>query len=363
MKKILIQFAAFFLVIAAIFVLFNGKSDGWIEPAEDEVTGDILLSGQMYSGKLVVNVTLHPDGTGEHDGNGEKTPVTWEKGEGDVAMIVHMNIKETAYDMQVMDTGSGYSAEYPPHVALTLTGKKPAKDIILSGEKYSGKVVVKVTLHPDGTMEHEGNGTVTEGTWEAGTGDVAMIAHFPVKDTNYDMNIIDNGTNYVADYPLVADMQLTGAKSGDAAVSETEEQASPAAEAQSEPTEAPKQESTDTQPVAEEKAEPEFPANSFVLKYVADINEQLTGTFSVPFDTWSAAIGTTGSYAPTESEDVLMSWNSNGKSTEMDFFANGTYEFRYTKMSLAERGTWKMEGGKLTVTTEKGREIEAELIR
>ncbi len=355
MKKVLVQFAAFFLVIACIFVLFNGKSDGWIEPAEDEVTSDIILSGQMYSGKLVVNVTLHPDGTGEHEGNGETTPVTWEKGEGDVAMIVHMNIKDTAYDMQVIDTGTGYSAEYTPHAALTLTGKKPAKDIILSGEKYSGKVVVKVTLHPDGTMEHEGNGTVTEGTWEVGTGDVAMVAHFPVKDTNYDMNIVDNGTNYVADYPIVADMQLTGAKNGDAAETEVTEEAPTA-------TEEPAQE-TEAQAATEEKTEPEFPANSFVLHYVADVNEQLTGTFSVPFDTWSAAFGTTGSYTPTESEDVLMSWNSQGKSTEMDFYANGVYEFRFTKMSITERGTWTMQDGKLAVTTESGREIEAELIR
>ena len=58
MKKILIQFAAFFLVIACIFIL-AGKTDGWIEPPEEEATGDIILSGTKYNGKVVVNITLH----------------------------------------------------------------------------------------------------------------------------------------------------------------------------------------------------------------------------------------------------------------------------------------------------------------
>lgn len=79
MKKILLQFAALLLVIGCIFV-FTGHTDGWIEPPEDEVTGDIILSGTKYSGKVVIKVTLHPDGTGEHEGNGTVVPATWEKG-------------------------------------------------------------------------------------------------------------------------------------------------------------------------------------------------------------------------------------------------------------------------------------------
>ena len=75
MKKILLQFAALLLVICGIFLL-AGRSDGWVEPVE-EINNDIILSGTKYSGKVVVKITLHPDGTGEHEGNDDKTPATW----------------------------------------------------------------------------------------------------------------------------------------------------------------------------------------------------------------------------------------------------------------------------------------------
>lgn len=264
MKKIMIQFAALILVICGIF-LFAGHTEGWTEPPEDTSTGDIILSGQ----------------------------------------------------------------------------------------KYSGKVVVKITLHSDGTLEHEGNGTITEGTWEAGTGDVAMVAHFPVKGTDYDMEVRDDGAQYVANYPLVADMQLVGSKSG-----ASEE---PAATETSATAEAP---ATTEAPAATEASASEgssYPANTFVVKYVADINEQLTGTFSSPSSVWGAALGESGSYTPTESEDLLFSWDSTGKSKELDFYANGTYEFRFTKMNITEHGTWRFEDWNLKLTTEAGREITAEL--
>ena len=113
-------------------------------------------------------------------------------------------------------------------------------------------------------------------------------------------------------------------------------------------------------PAAEEEG---YPANTFVLNYVADINEQLTGTFSSLSSVWGPAFGASGSYAPTESEDLLFSWESTGKSKELDFYANGTYEFRFTKMSITEHGTWSFEGWKLKLTTEAGREIVAELTK
>ena len=100
-----------------------------------------------------------------------------------------------------------------------------------------------------------------------------------------------------------------------------------------------------------------------MLNYVADINEQLTGTFSSLSSVWGSALGASGSYAPTESKDLLFSWDSTGKSKELDFYANGTYEFRFTKMSITERGTWSFEGWKLKLTTEAGREIAAELTK
>ena len=236
MKKILLQFAALLLVICGIFLL-AGRSDGWVEPVE-EINNDIILSGTKYSGKVVIKITLHPDGTGEHEGNGDVVPATWEQN-SDGTMTAHFNVKGTDYDMIIRDDGTQYVADYPLVADMQLTGGKPVRDIMLSGTKYNGKVVVNITLHADGTGEHEGNGDKTPATWEAGTGDVAMVVHFNVKGTDYDMNVMDNGTQYVADYPLVADMQLTGAKSGAvAAPAETTEEApaEPTAEAEKQET-------------------------------------------------------------------------------------------------------------------------------
>lgn len=351
MKKILLQFAALLLVICGIFLL-AGRSDGWVEPVE-EINNDIILSGTKYSGKVVIKITLHPDGTGEHEGNGDVVPATWEQN-SDGTMTAHFNVKGTDYDMIIRDDGAQYVADYPLVADMQLTGGKPARDIMLSGTKYNGKVVVNITLHPDGTGEHEGNGDKTPATWEAGTGDVAMVVHFNVKGTDYDMNVMDNGTQYVADYPLVADMQLTGAKNGAAAAP-----AEPAAEAE-------KQETVEAEAPAEEaKAEeaPSYPANAFVLPFTADINEQLKTTFYVEFDVWSKALGTSGSYTPSESKDLLFAWTGSGKSNELDFFADGTYEFRFTKMSITEHGTWRFENGQLALTSEAGKEQPAELNR
>lgn len=359
MKKILLQFAALLLVICGIFLL-AGRSDGWVEPVE-EINNDIILSGTKYSGKVVIKITLHPDGTGEHEGNGDVVPATWEQN-SDGTMTAHFNVKGTDYDMVIRDDGAQYVADYPLVADMQLTGGKPARDIMLSGTKYNGKVVVNITLHADGTGEHEGNGDKTPATWETGSGDVAMVVHFNVKGTDYDMNVMDNGTQYVADYPLVADMQLTGAKNGAVATpTETTEEApaEPAAEAE-------KQETAEAAAPAEEpKAEeaPSYPANAFVLPFTADINEQLKTTFYVEFDVWSKALGTSGSYAPAESKDLLFAWTGSGKSNELDFFADGTYEFRFTKMSITEHGTWRFENGKLALTSEAGKEQPADLNR
>ena len=46
-----------------------------------------------------------------------------------------------------------------------------------------------------------------------------------------------------------------------------------------------------------------------------------------------------------------------------DFFANGTYEFQFTTMSISEKGTWIYADGKLSVTTAAGKEYVAELTK
>ena len=58
-----------------------------------------------------------------------------------------------------------------------------------------------------------------------------------------------------------------------------------------------------------------------------------------------------------------LSWDATGKSKKMDFFANGTYEFQFTTMSISEKGTWTYADGRLSVTTEAGKEYVAELIQ
>lgn len=356
MKKILIQFAALALVLCAIFMV-SGKTDGWIEPPEEAATSDIMLSGTKFNGKVVVTITLHPDGTGEHEGNGEKSDCTWETGTGDVAMTVHLTIKGVNYDMDVRDDGTQYVADYPAVSDFQLTGAKPVKDIVLSGTKYNGKVVVTITLHPDGTGIHEGNGEKSDCTWEPGTGDAAMIVHLTIKDVNYDMAVRDNGAQYVADYPAVSDFQLTGSKNGAAAAVQQEQPET------NETAEAPAAASNKDVSAETKSDEPEYAPNTYVLTYTADVNDQLKGNFHVESDVWESALGTSGSYAPSDSKEVLFSWTGSGKSKELDFLADGTYEFRFATMSIAEHGTWTFDEGKITLNSEGGNTMNAELIQ
>lgn len=201
------------LLLALTLGLLSGCAEGWTEPAE-ESTGEITLSGSMYSGKAVVTVVLHPDGTADCDANGDKTEGTWEAGSGDVAMLVHLTVKGENIDMDVMDAGDSYSAEFPMVPGMILTGAKTgapaAKDITLSGSMYNGKAVVTVVLHPDGTVDCDANGEKSGGTWEAGSGDVAMVAHFTVKGETVDMDITQAEDGYSAEFPMVPGMILTG---------------------------------------------------------------------------------------------------------------------------------------------------------
>lgn len=204
------------LLLVLAFGLLSGCKEGWTEPVDpDDAGGDITLSGSMYNGKAVVTVVLHPDGTVDCDANGDKTEGTWEASSGDVAMVAHLTVKGETVDMDITDTGEGYSAEFPLVPGMILTGGKASavpKDITLSGSMYNGKAVVTVVLHPDGTVDCDANGDKTEGTWEAGSGEVAMVAHFAVKGETVDMDITETEEGYSAEFPMVPGMILTGAK-------------------------------------------------------------------------------------------------------------------------------------------------------
>ena len=155
---------------------------------------------------------------------------------------------------------------------MILTGGKASaapKDITLSGSMYNGKAVVTVVLHPDGTVDCDANGDKTEGTWEAGSGDVAMVAHLTVKGETVDMDITD--TPEQGDTPEQSDS-------------------------------------------LEQSDAPTYPENSLVLDFTADINEQLQKTFYVESGTWGVAFGGQGDYTPADSADELFVWNA-GKLT------------------------------------------------
>ena len=346
------KFLPIFLVLTLLVCLLSGCKEGWTEPEEDVGNGDITLSGSMYSGKAVVTVILHPDGTVDCDANGEKSDGTWETGSGDVAMVAHLTVKGETVDMDITDTGEGYSAEFPMVPGMILTGAKGAasapKDITLSGSMYSGKAVCTVVLHPDGTLECDSNGEKSDGTWETGSGDVAMVAHFTVKGEQVDMDILETEGGYSAEHPMVPGMILTGAKTSSAAGTP----------------EPPQQSDTPKQSDPPEQSDaPTCPENSLVLDFTADTSDQLQKTFYVESGTWGVAFGGQGDYTPTDSADELFAWNA-GKvdsSFRLIFFADGTYKFEFTTMGVEETGTWTWADWELTVTSAGGNSFAASL--
>ena len=120
MKKRII---ASILFIVLCVGLLAGCKEGWTKPEEPESGGDITLSGEMYSGKVVVSVVLHPDGTAECDANGKKSEGTWEKGTGDIAMVAHVDVKGEPVELQITEEDGVYSAPFDMVPGLTLTGK------------------------------------------------------------------------------------------------------------------------------------------------------------------------------------------------------------------------------------------------
>ena len=106
----------------------------------------------------------------------------------------------------------------------------------------------------------------------------------------------------------------------------------------------------------EQSEEPSYPENSLVLDFTSDTSEQLQKTFYVESGTWGAAFGGQGDYTPTDSANELFAWTT-GKvdsSFHLTFFADGTYKFEFTDMSVEETGTWTWADWKLTVTTAGG---------
>lgn len=75
------------------------------------------------------------------------------------------------------------------------------------------------------------------------------------------------------------------------------------------------------------------------------------------------ALGTSGSYAPTDSGDVLFSWSNPAESFQLDFHADGTYEYRFTTMNITESGTWVFDGWSLSTTVANDLTASAEIVK
>ena len=394
MKKILLQFALLFLVVAALF-LVAGRTEGWIEPEEVD-TGDITLSGSMYSGKAVTTIILHPDGTAECDANGNKSQGTWEKGSGDIAMIAHVTVKENPVDVEIIDDGSKYTAEFTMVPGMILSGAKSGivldeetaavqennEEAAASAEESEKKETESAETKPaESAGEEEGYPANTfvlpftadiseqlqttffseSSVWGPALGASGSYAPTESEDLLFSwsnkgqsnkldffangtyeyqftkMNIVEHGTWSFTDWNIV--LTSEGGKEQPAELIKGKE-------------------------VAENKDEEAgYPANTFVLPFTADISEQLQTTFFSESSVWGPALGASGSYAPTESEDLLFSWSNKGQSNKLDFFANGTYEYQFTKMNIVEHGTWSFADWNIVLISEGGKEQPAELVK
>lgn len=83
--------------------------------------------------------------------------------------------------------------------------------------------------------------------------------------------------------------------------------------------------------------------------YVADINPQLTDSFTCANEVWSAAVG-------AGEQEAILSFT--GTFTTFDCYADGTYKFEFSGMAT-EYGTWTWADWTFTVTTEGGNVIVA----
>lgn len=113
----------------------------------------------------------------------------------------------------------------------------------------------------------------------------------------------------------------------------------------------------------EAPSEPSYPANTMLLTFTPDTSEKLTTTFSCESSVWGPALGASGSYAPTDSGDVLFSWSNPAESFQLDFRADGTYEYRFTTMNITENGTWTFDSWSLSTTTANGLTASAEIVK
>lgn len=110
--------------------------------------------------------------------------------------------------------------------------------------------------------------------------------------------------------------------------------------------------------------EANYPANTLVLDFQPDANEQLRCNFYVDSSVWGTAFGGNGDYAPTDSAEDLFAWVSDdSENYHLTFHADGSYTYEFTTMGLTETGTWTWSGWTLTATTASGTVCVGEIVK
>ena len=111
---------------------------------------------------------------------------------------------------------------------------------------------------------------------------------------------------------------------------------------------------------AEMKAE----GDPLALHYVYSQNDQLTGEFSVPAESFAAGEGVAEAEEETEGvegEKVAVAVvPSEDGATELSFYADGTYRFFFEAYGIEDLGTYAFADGVLTLTDANGAEMKAE---
>lgn len=98
-----------------------------------------------------------------------------------------------------------------------------------------------------------------------------------------------------------------------------------------------------------------IPEYALYFVYVADASDQLQDTMICQSAVWGAALGITGSYTPTDSDELLFTFD--GGFTTIECYADGTYKFTYASVDLVETGTWTWSNWAFTLTTSGGNVI------
>ena len=88
------------------------------------------------------------------------------------------------------------------------------------------------------------------------------------------------------------------------------------------------------------------------IHYVSAMSDQLTGDFTI-----DASVLSGGATAEVTEIATIV---SDDEGTTMTFYSDGTYKFVFASYNVEDKGTYSVDGGKLTLVNSKGAEASAE---